>query len=98
VKVYVHSLAENLLAVAEFPNVVVAWTSYSVAGIDAIVLVDQEMRIMRFEAFWPENIQTIGPTEKAVVAMTVNRFTEMLVMITSDGKAVFRPLPFFNVK
>jgi hypothetical protein len=78
--------------------VILAWNSYEVAGCDIVVLVDADMRVMRFEAFHVQNLEVVKVITKAVVALRVNRQGDTAVAITSDGKVVFLPLPPFVLR
>jgi hypothetical protein len=90
---YTYTLSGTQIGRCEFPNVILAWTAYTVGGSDAVLLVDGELQVMRFEAFRPDQLEVLKRTKKVVVALRVNRHKDTVILITSDGKVVFMPLP-----
>jgi hypothetical protein len=95
---YTYSLSGTLLSQVEFPNVILAWTCYTVSGCDIVVLIDVDFRIMRYEAFHAEQLEQIKIIKKAILTLKVNRQKDVLVLIASDGRAVFLPLPLIGLK
>jgi hypothetical protein len=91
--VYTYSMNGLLLNKGIFENGVLNWVSYTAEGVDHVILLDTEMMLLRFEAFYCDKIKKMSKMKKEILAMRVNRQKDTLLLITADGKAMLFPIP-----